>query len=316
MTHTRRTRLLIVLAATAATLAMLEVVGRWGVPEAPPREDQLVADPVLGWMLPAGPQMDWRGTKARITSLGLRGKAPITAQGATRILFVGDSSVFGDGVRGSQTMSDQMAQRLVSRRLSDVQNGGVPGFTCQQSTDLIKRLADRFQPEILVSYNMHSDFRRASPDDRVMAEQQLGPLANTGLGRLISAGTLQLRIWRKRPIHEAPVYEACLTAMVAQQEASGGKTVLVIPFTESDFPESPRYGVPEPDAPGTRLVDYRAAMRRVAESSGSLLIDGPAIIGQSGLSKDAALQDMVHPTARGHSFLAEAITIALWPEDE
>jgi hypothetical protein len=163
---------------------------------------------------------------------------------------------------------------------------------------------------------MHSDFRRASPDDRVMAEQQLGPLANTGLGRLISAGTLQLRIWRKRPNHEAPVYEACLTAMVAQQEASGGKTVLVIPFTESDFPESPRYGVPEPDAPGTRLVDYRAAMRRVAESSGSLLIDGPAIIGQSGLSKDAALQDMVHPTARGHSFLAEAITIALWPEDE
>jgi hypothetical protein len=109
MTHTRRTRLLIVLAATAATLAMLEVVGRWGVPEAPPREDQLVADPVLGWMLPAGPQMDWRGTKARINSLGLRGKAPITAQGATRILFVGDSSVFGDGVRGSQTMSDQMA---------------------------------------------------------------------------------------------------------------------------------------------------------------------------------------------------------------
>lgn len=315
MTHTRRTRLLIILAATAATLAVLEMVGRWGIPEAPAREDELVADPTLGWMLPTGPEMDWRGTKARINTLGLRGNAPIPDQSATRILFVGDSSVFGDGVRDSQTMSDQMAQRMVSRRLADVQNGGVPGFTCQQSTELIERLADRFKPEILVSYNMHSDFRRASPDDRVMAEQQLGPLANTGIGRLISAGTLQLRIWRKRPNHEAPVYEACLTAMVAKQQASGGKTVLVIPFTESDFPESPRYGVPEPDPPGTRLVDYRAAMRRVAEASGSLLIDGPAIIGNSGLSQAEALQDMVHPTARGHSFLAEAIAHGLWPEE-
>lgn len=316
MTTPRRTRLLTALAATAATIAVLETAGRFAIPEAPPREDQLVADPVLGWMLPEGPVMDWRGTQARINELGLRSQPPIQEDGAIRILFVGDSSVFGDGVRDRQTMSDQLGQRLVSRRLADVQNGGVPGFTCQQSTQLIARLSDRFQPQILVSYNMHSDFRRASPEDRVMAEQQLGVLAGTGLGKLISAGTLQLRMWRKRPNHEAPVYEDCLRAMVKQQQATGGRAVLVIPFTESDFPESPRYGVPEPDPPGTRLVDYRQAMRQVAQDTGSLLVDGPAVVTHSGLSQSEALQDMVHPTARGHSLLAEAIAHALWPEDQ
>jgi lysophospholipase L1-like esterase len=315
MTTKRRSRLLLVLAATAGTLAALEAVGRWVIPEPPTREDHLIADPELGWALPRDQVMDWRGTTARINALGLRGRAPISDASAVRILVVGDSSVFGDGVRDRQTLPDQLAQRLVSRKLADVQNGGVPGYTCPQSTTLIARLQSDFKPDVLVSYNMHSDFRRASPDDRVMAEQRLGPLANTGLGRLISAGTLQMRIWRKRPNHEAPAYEACMKAMVARQQAGGGQAVLVIPFTESDFPESPRYGVEEPDAPGTRLVDYRAAMRRVAEASNSPLIDGPAIIVKSGLSKDAALQDMVHPTAKGHSFLAEAVMLALWPED-
>jgi len=316
MTTQRRLRLLLVLATTAATLVVLDAIGRWGIPAAPPREDQLVSDPVLGWVLPSGPQMDWRGTPARINELGLRSNNPIDDPAAVRVIVVGDSSVFGDGVSDTQTLSNQVAQRLSSRHLVDVQNGGVPGYTCMQSTVLLQRLSDHFKPQILVSYNMHSDFRRASPDDRVMAEQRLGVLSGTGLGRLISAGTLQLRIWRQRPNHEAPVYEECMRKMVTQQQANGGKAVLVIPFTESDFPESPRYGVPEPDPPGTRLVDYRAAMRRVAQSTGSLLVDGPAVIAQSGLSQKDALQDMVHPTARGHSFLAEAITASLWPEDQ
>ena len=316
MTTQRRLRLLLVFATTAVTLVVLDALGRWGIPEAPPREDQLVSDPVLGWILPSGPQMDWRGTPARINELGLRSSSPVNDPAATRIMVVGDSSIFGDGVSDTQTLPEQVAQRLSSRRLVDVQNGGVPGYTCLQSTALLDRLSDRFEPQILISYNMHSDFRRASPDDRVMAEQSLGVLSGTGLGRLISAGTLQLRIWRQRPNHEAPVYEECMRAMVNHQKASGGKAVLVIPFTESDFPESPRYGVPEPDPPGTRLADYRDAMRRVAQSTGSLLIDGPAVIAQSGLSQKDALQDMVHPTARGHSFLAEAITTSLYPEDQ
>jgi lysophospholipase L1-like esterase len=316
MTTKLTSRLLLVFAASAGTLGLLELAGRLAIDGAPPREDKMVADATLGWVLPAGPTMDWRGTKAAINTLGLRGRQPLSEHGATRILFVGDSSVFGDGVRESQTMSDQLAQRLESRRLVDVQNGGVPGYTCPQSTELIDRLSGRFQPDILVIYSMNSDYRRVAPDDRPMAENRLGLLAGTGLGRLVSAGTLQLRMWRKRPNYEVSAYERCIRSMVVTQQESGGKAVLVIPFREADFPEPSAYPGEEPDPPAARLTTYRAAMARVAAETGSLLVDGPAAVRASGLAKDQALQDIVHPTSRGHAVLAEAIAMALWPEDE
>ncbi len=316
MTTPGRSRLSLLIATTAGILLVLEAVGRWAIPGPPTREDQLVADVELGWALPREPQMNWRGTLARINRLGLRGRTPLDDPQATRILVVGDSSVFGDGVRDSQTLPDQLAQRLESRHQADVQNGGVPGYTCTQSTTLIARLTPDFQPDVLVSYNMHSDFRRASPDDRVMTQRKLGPLANTGVGRLIATGTLWMRIWRQRPNLEAPAYQTCLDAMVRTQTATGGRMVLVIPFNESDFPQSAHYGMEEPDPPGTRLADYRTSMRQVAARSGSLLVDGPAVLLASGLKKDEALQDMVHPTARGHAVLAAAIDAAMWPSEE
>ena len=100
------------------------------------------------------------------------------------MLIVGDSSVFGDGVDDDQTMSAQLARALDGR--ADVQNAGVPGYTCWQSRIWVDRVRPQLSPDVLVVYNQHSDYRRASSHDRVIAATQLGWLANTGIGGLIS----------------------------------------------------------------------------------------------------------------------------------
>ena len=308
-----RSKPLLSLLSLAGVLAVLEVTGRVVVPPPPEmRQDGFAADPVQGWALPAGTTMTWRGKRAAINRLGLRSPEP-RADASLRILIVGDSSVFGDGVSDTETFAAQMGRALGPS--VDVQNGGVPGYTCRQSRVLIERLADTLQPDILISYNQHSDFRRASSEDRVIVAAGLGALGRTGIGRLLSAGMLWNRMRTNGPNLDRSEYEACLTAMAETQRKRGGRMAFVVPITEVDFPDSPFYGEEEPEPPGQRLSDYRTSMGQVAQAQSAVIIDGPAVTIAAGLSGNAALQDPVHPTVAGHTALSEGIVRALEKAD-
>jgi lysophospholipase L1-like esterase len=308
------TRILLAMAALVGTLGTVEAIGRWGLTEAPIREDGLVSDAGLGWALPAGQVVTWHGTQGQVNSLGFRSPEP-TGNGVTqRILIVGDSSVFGDGVSDAQTLPAQVSQHLMSTLSVDVQNGGVPGYSCIQTQAQVALIRDRFEPEVLVTYNMLSDHRLAEPHDTVVVDHQLGPLASLGIGKLMAALVLHLRVWEHRPNLEVVDYEQCMVEILQAQASAGGRSIVVLPFTDTDFPDNPNFGQPDPSTPGTRLSDYRAALRAVAKSAGAQLVDGPALAQASGLSQTAALQDMVHPTPRGHSLIAEAIARAIRPE--
>ena len=288
-------------------LAITEVVGRLVIPDNPPRADGFTSDPTLGWMLPAATTMQWRGRPARINRLGLRGSEP-TANPTARILMVGDSSMFGDGVKDNETMPAQVGQRLQN---IDVQNGGVPGYTCIQTREWIARLDAQFRPDILVSYNQHSDFRKASNHDQVVAGASLGPLVGTGIGRLLTQGILWLRMSSGRSNLSLSEYKGCLEDLVASQKEHGGHTIFVIPFSTDDFPSSPIYGLPGPEPEGQRLGDYRQAMRDVATETDNLFIDAGEVVRGAGLTQGNALQDVVHPTALGHKILAQSIASAI-----
>ena len=132
MSTNLRKRLLLAAMSTVLIVAILEITGRVTVQTEAPRHDGFVGDEVLGWKLPANTVINWRGFPASINSLGLRSTAPL-AQANTRILFVGDSSVFGDGVRDDQTMVSQTAKALQGSPGVDVQNAGIPGYTCPQT---------------------------------------------------------------------------------------------------------------------------------------------------------------------------------------
>lgn len=290
-------------------LTVLEILGRLTVQPPPEmRQDGFAADSVLGWALPAGTTMRWRGKNAAINSLGLRGQEPNPSADLS-ILIVGDSSVFGDGVSDAQTMSAQLSRELGSS--VDVQNGGVPGYTCTQSRILIDRLQSRLKPDILISYNQHSDFRRASSEDRVIVAAGLGPMAQSGIGRLLSAGMLWNRMRTNGPNLDISEYESCLSEMADMHRSSGGRMMFVVPITEVDFPDSPFFGEEEPEPPGERLSDYRVSMGRIAEANQALFVDGPAVVTNAGLSGNAALQDPVHPTVAGHTALSQGIAAAL-----
>jgi len=308
MTSQAPTRVLLIAVSLLLSVAALEVIGRTAIPPAPARQDGMLADSTLGWALPAGTTMVWRGKRAQINSLGLRGPEP-RAQATTRMLIVGDSSVFGDGLNDGQTLSAQIAALLGPD--VDVQNGGVPGYTCQQSRVFLDRILVRFQPDILISYNQHSDFRRADFGDRAKFATQLGALGATGIGRIISTGMLWGRMRSNGAVLDRSEYQACLSEMASAHRARGGKMAFVVPITEVDFPDSPVFGEPEPEEEGNRLSDYRQTMKAVAGQYSAVLVDGPKAVRAAGLTGNTALQDVVHPTPAGQTALAQSIVAAL-----
>ena len=52
-------------------IGLAEVVGQAIKPDAPKRADGFVTDKTLGWVLPAGRQMQWRGKPANVNQLGM-----------------------------------------------------------------------------------------------------------------------------------------------------------------------------------------------------------------------------------------------------
>jgi len=303
-----KSRVALALGSLLLTVGMLEISGRVFVSEPVERHDGFAHDDQLGWILPAGQTMSWRGQSAAINRIGLR--SPDLKNSATiKILTIGDSSVFGDGVQDSETLAAQISGLLGSA--VDVQNGGVPGYTCWQSRLWVERIRTQFQPDILISYNQHSDYRRASGHDRVIAATQLGPLAKLGIGRLISYASLRWRIRQGGSNLTVDEYGDCLRGLADDQKSAGGSMVFVVPITDVDFESSPFFGQPEPGEPGTRLVDYRAVMGDVAAEQDAVLVNGMDAIRAARLTGNQALLDTVHPTARGHSALAKGIVGAI-----
>ena len=142
----------------------------------------------------------------------------------------------------------------------------------------------------------------------MIAATALGPLAGTGIGRLISNASLRLRIKDNGSNLSADQYRACLESLVEEQQARGGRMAFVVPVLDNDFFPAPG---PDPNPPGRQLRDYRNAMRSVANDSDSLLVEGKLAITAKQLSAGQAMLDPIHPSPKGHAALAQGIAQAL-----
>lgn len=294
----RRRRILAAVIAAGAALAALETTGR--TLPTPKRPAGFVADAELGWALPANSQYTWHGTQVTTNGLGLRSAPPRRA--ALDLLAIGDSSVFGDGVEQPETFSARLEDRLAATLDAQVQNAGVPGYTCPQSAALLQRVLPEYAPDVLVIYSLNSDLRAAREGD--VPATELGPLSDLGVVRLGTAAAHVLRRVTSSPGSALPAYRDCLEALVDQQSARGGHSVLVVPIDRHDL-------VWPPGTPSGSLGDYRDAMGEVARATGSPLVDLPTRFQASGLDVDQALLDTVHPTPTGHALIAEALAEAL-----
>jgi lysophospholipase L1-like esterase len=293
-------RALLALAAALLALLGLEIAGRLLVPP-PEAQHGFEPDYELGWALPPSTEMDWRGQPLAVNSLGLRGPEPAPG-GSLSLLSVGDSSVFGDGVRQEETFSARLEALLGPD--ARVHNGGVPGYTCPQSRQAARRFSERLAPpDILLIYSMHSDIRGATLEDA--PSPGFGAAGGFGIGRLAAVAGARLRAWRGVSGSPLEDYGRCLEDMVADQAGRGGRSVLIIPVLDADLPGEGRRG--RRYTTTEQLKEYRGEMARVARETESPIVDLPTALREAGLTQEEGLLDQVHPSPAGHAAIAEVI---------
>jgi hypothetical protein len=115
----------------------------------------------LPYVLRADLETTLFGIPVRTNQLGFRGPAlaPQPAPGVRRIAIVGDSVVFGQGVREDETVSAALARRLaVSDGRFEVVNAGVPGYDAVSEARLLERVVLPLRPEIVVIGTSLNDY--------------------------------------------------------------------------------------------------------------------------------------------------------------
>jgi len=90
----------------------------------------------------------------RINALGFRGDEVERSKpsGRFRIVVMGDSITFGNGVRDEETYSSQLAQKLheAGFRRAEVINAGIPGYDTWQEALLLEEVVLPLDPDLVV----------------------------------------------------------------------------------------------------------------------------------------------------------------------
>ena len=283
----------------------------------------LVRHPRRRWTLRANaPPGRYPGNlKVRTNALGLRGPAlPPRRPPEQRLMVLGDSSVFGEGVHEQETRVVVAARRLArawGRAVTPI-NGGVPGYDSGQSLALLQEMAPALRPTHVVICNIWSDLYMADRSQNLQVDRAgpALPLRHLALYRLayrvvtpwlrpVKVGFITSRQdigGAARPTRvPLATYAANLDRMARVALAQRARPVFLLLPAPMDFAGA---ALPE------TVADFREAMRQVAARHKAVVVDGPArlrkVANPGGLFFDA-----VHPDARGNRLLGEMLADAL-----
>lgn len=282
-------------------------------------DDSFVSDgEIPGWDIDPVGGNDW-GTRYTTNRWRMRGPdyPEEKGEGVKRVIFVGDSSVFGVLLDWPDTFSARF------ERLRDAATPGVdwqvancacPGHSTEQSRRKLERHCLPFKPDYVVIANQFSDATResASDMDRFALSREVGLtraaehlagyrlLRNTWLRArgadavvphvIPQMGAVQNGKFRRVP---AVDYEANLRRMVAMVREAGATPVFLLLASRDDLQE----GVP------SSSQEYRDAMRLVAKEEAVPLADAATLF--AGLPRvDGLFEDQVHPGPVGAGFVA------------
>jgi len=117
--------------------------------------------------------------EVRVNALGLRGAEAPEGPDGPRVLCVGDSFVYGQGVAEADTIPGQLEAALARRRAAGaprahVLNAGHRAYATEQELALIAELAPRVAPEVVVLVWFPNDLEEVDPAalaERVAAGQ-------------------------------------------------------------------------------------------------------------------------------------------------
>lgn len=268
----------------------------------------------LGWDLDPEGASEWR-TTYRTNRWGMRGpdypeEAP---PGARRIIFVGDSSVFGVTLEWEHTFAAVFARLREEREPAvDVQEAicACPGHSTVQSLRKLTGQCLAFRPDVVVIANQYSDSTLAMmPDAQRFQVTRTRALARA-LERLF-VFRLARNAWMRRTtrvadpetiaqvgdghqvgVRRVPVeeYRENLRAMAEAAEGAGALPVFLVLAARDDLARGDGT-----HSEGRRdYDDYRDAMRAVAAERGLALVDAPATFRTLG-EADGLFVDAVHP---------------------
>jgi len=182
-------------------LSVVEVVVRFRIGNPLPERLPLVmvrAHRTRGWeMVPNTDHYTYEHL-VTVNSLGLRGPElpPEKAPGETRILMLGDSMVYGQGVADAGTVPVQL-ERELDRPGVSVVNGGVRAYSTAQEMALLRELGPRIRPDLVVLCWFWNDL------DADPVEIQYGGLAGKGdvpLDTRAPIEGMKLFRWRLRQV--------------------------------------------------------------------------------------------------------------------
>src|SRR5262245_35872832 len=153
----RRKRLLALLISLGASALAGEVAVRLlvGAPLAERMPLMMVrANRFRGWEMVPGKEHYTYQHRVQVNALGLRGPelAPKAAD-ETRILFLGDSLTYGQGVGDDETVPYALEQALRTRepgRAWSVVNAGMRAYGTGQELGLLDELGERIQPDLVL----------------------------------------------------------------------------------------------------------------------------------------------------------------------
>ena len=156
----------LLLASVAAALILGELAARLVLPPQPLyRTPQTLYDPhpQLGWILRPGQDAFTHAAPVHVNSLGLRDDDEVPREkppGERRVLVLGDSLTFGNGVATPETYAARL-QAILREREPGVRvlNSGVPGWDVHQELDYLRERGLALQPDVVVVGFFANDVR-------------------------------------------------------------------------------------------------------------------------------------------------------------
>lgn len=294
-------------------------VATWQAEMGPERG--LEPDPVLLWRSRPGTRSE-AGVTLSINAAGLRGAELDALPVGDRVLFLGDSSVYGWGVE----RSGAFAWGATSGTDLVTVNAATPGYSSSQARFQLEQLGPQVRPAVVVIGTLWSDlmrtgwrdaqlFERLASAEQARALRAHERLERAALFRLLRAVILGQRalpadhriLWdtilegapgTELTRNSAATHRANLEDMVAQARRLGAAPVFVVlPVNRS---------VSHPDA--EVLDPYLQNFHAVAAAAGAPVVDVAAAWAELPM---AALPDRfldpVHPSAVGHADIAERL---------
>jgi lysophospholipase L1-like esterase len=201
-----RGRWLAVLVSSVVALAAAELVARrlFGVP----LEERLPivevrANRTRGYeMVPDRDHYTYL-EPVHVNHLGLRGPdLPRKESDEVRVLCLGDSLVYGQGVSDADTIPDLLAAEFAARaeevhRSVRVVNGGLRGYDTIQEIALLEELGPRIEPDLVVLFWYPNDLERPRVDSACASLERSGPVAYDTDARMEGSAVV---LWHLRQI--------------------------------------------------------------------------------------------------------------------